>query len=107
MGLRGAIAFVKAPCQLDVCHDGASCRLFTLLLGYHVFPQRGLTSSLALIIIRSVVFFDEGLGANASLTNSNITILLITHQRLTASLVPIYAAVLLATHEAFRSVVAQ
>ena len=72
-----------------------------------MFPQRGLPSTLALIIIPSAVFFDEGLGANASLTNSNITVLLIICQRLTASLVPIYAAVLLPTHEAFRSVVAQ
>ena len=72
-----------------------------------MLTQRGLPSTLALIIIPSAVFFDEGLGANASLTNSNITVLLIICQRLTASLVPIYAAVLLPTHEAFRSVAAQ
>lgn len=88
-GISGAIAIVEAPCQLDVGHDAASRRLLFLQLALQVFPQRSLSRCLGMTMRHCfIVFFslDQILGADASLTNSYCTLILICWQCLAASL---------------------
>ena len=105
-GLRGAITILEAPCQLDIGHDGASRRLLFLLQDLQVLPQGCLTWCLIVTTCRFMIVFIsllEILGADASLTNSYCTLVLVWCQCLTPSSVT-RSVELLTTHEAFRSV---